>query len=118
MYTDDDIFRIVKKRAETLEKSFVLNTFHNKCLYRHPNGLKCFIGELIPDEMYEPEMENKGIDMLWEYYPEIFSNLFKKDQIPFLEKLQQIHDSCPIKFWKEEIENLEQSVKTYNSLLD
>jgi hypothetical protein len=32
-----------------------------RCMYRGPNGLKCAAGHLIPDEMYNPMMESKGI---------------------------------------------------------
>jgi len=34
---------------------------HLSCLYRGPNGRKCAIGHLIPDELYNKRMENKSI---------------------------------------------------------
>jgi hypothetical protein len=30
-------------------------------VYRHPEGLKCGIGHLIPDYLYEPSMEGKSV---------------------------------------------------------
>lgn len=33
----------------------------NGCKYRTNNGLKCFVGHLIPDSNYDPAMENGGI---------------------------------------------------------
>jgi hypothetical protein len=30
------------------------------CMYRTPDGLKCLIGQCIPDEAYHPNMEGKG----------------------------------------------------------
>jgi hypothetical protein len=48
------------------------------CLYRSPEGLKCAVGCLIPDEVYDPEMEERvisrllgcydSLNFLWPYY--------------------------------------------------
>ena len=32
---------------------------HDHCMYRAPNGLKCAIGHLIPDELYHPGLEER-----------------------------------------------------------
>ena len=39
--------------------------FHNGkgCCYRGPEGLKCAVGHLIPDSLYEPEMDANGGDL-------------------------------------------------------
>lgn len=34
---------------------------HQTCLYRGPNGLKCAVGALIPDEEYMKEWDEKGV---------------------------------------------------------
>lgn len=39
-----------------------------ECLYRHPDGRRCSIGHLIPDEKYEPAMEGDVVTLL-ERYP-------------------------------------------------
>lgn len=31
------------------------------CRYRNPDGLKCAVGEFIPDEVYDPRFESYGI---------------------------------------------------------
>ena len=31
------------------------------CLYRGPEGARCFVGILIPDEAYSPELEDLGV---------------------------------------------------------
>ena len=31
------------------------------CKYRHPDGLKCHVGHLIPDDQYNPIMEDKMV---------------------------------------------------------
>jgi hypothetical protein len=65
------------------------------CLYRGPNGMSCAVGVLIPDELYDPEMETITI-----------ANLFNEDgggwnlpswmneKEPFLTRLQGTHDYC------------------------
>lgn len=37
---------------------------YGDCLYRTPEGNKCAVGCLIPDEVYTPDMEGVGIDSL------------------------------------------------------
>jgi hypothetical protein len=62
------------------------------CLYRGPNGLKCAVGCLIPDEVYDPSMEDECIKALINRY----------DALDFLEfntllllELQIAHDKEP-----------------------
>ena len=82
------------------KQSISLNT--GSCEYRGKNGIKCSIGFLIHDDIFHPRLENKkpddedivdalkqsaeldGID------PEVYS----KDFVIDLCKLQGIHDSC------------------------
>ena len=63
----------------------------NVCLYRGPNGLKCAVGCLIPDDMYDSKMEGKTIfTILVEFkLPSYF-----KENIKLMSNLQNVHDSC------------------------
>jgi hypothetical protein len=64
------------------------------CLYRSKDGCKCAIGHLIPDEEYEPRMENK---MIISYFTWIKSlNEIRKSENGelFLHELQRAHDKC------------------------
>lgn len=72
------------------------------CLYRGPNGLKCAAGFCIPDEVYEPVMEQEVIEAvigkslaLQELFP-------TEDHENLLRRLQGIHDSYPPRDWEEE----------------
>lgn len=57
--TKQEIFdTVVKHLAQQKRRSVIPNT--NICMYRSEEGLKCAIGCLIPDEEYNPEMENKA----------------------------------------------------------
>ena len=41
------------------------------CVYRSPEGLKCAIGCLIPDELYRSSMEGTTVSGLLADYPEL-----------------------------------------------
>lgn len=65
------------------------------CFYRMPDPvygtLKCSIGILIPDAIYDPEMEEKGIGMLTFMYPNV-DRRFVKILLEDLINLQHLHD--------------------------
>jgi hypothetical protein len=65
------------------------------CKYRGPRGLKCAIGALIPDEVYDPRMEMKSIgELVWsKQFGEVFKD-FRND-LDFLRQLQEVHDEGP-----------------------
>ena len=72
------------------------------CLYRGPNGLKCAIGCLIPDEVYKPDMESldvMGMLKLWPNHP--FSDI--RDL--FLRDLQCIHDNLEPEYWTSALDD-------------
>jgi len=62
------------------------------CAYRGYKNTKCAIGALIPDDIYDPDMEGNDIISLLNKYPSI-KNLFEGVDKTFLDKLQQCHDS-------------------------
>jgi hypothetical protein len=108
-YTIEDIFRIVKERAKTEKRSI-----DNRCTckYRSMSGDKCFIGELIPDEMYKPEIEGMLASDLLEL-PE-FKNLFEDSPLlkMILNRMQIIHDAYDTHIWGSKIEELERDIKS------
>jgi hypothetical protein len=62
------------------------------CKYRGPDGTKCAAGVLIPDELYDPEMEGDGILVLLGRYERVRETL--SDVRPgLLSALQRAHDS-------------------------
>jgi hypothetical protein len=62
----------------------------DNCLYSSPDNNKCLVGCFIPDELYNEEMENKSVDNLLKFYPEL------REHMPMdtfsLTKLQTYHD--------------------------
>ena len=63
-----------------------------RCLYRGPDGTKCAIGFHIPDELYESEMEGKGVGNLIVHYPEL-KPLFKGVSEGLMIEFHGLHDS-------------------------
>lgn len=59
------------------------------CLYRGPNGLKCWAGILIPDEEYVPEMEHMSISQIGLARTCILN---QGHDIALVEELQRCHD--------------------------
>jgi hypothetical protein len=66
---------------------------YGSCFYRHPDGLKCAVGCVIPDEFYKPNMEGNSIRLLIEKFSSdhLFPTYIKKYQ-DFLFDAQIIHD--------------------------
>lgn len=67
------------------------------CVYRGPNGLKCAIGALIPDDLFTPEMEYETISNLLlhdDATSKRLCNLFGgTSNLEFLSSLQEAHDA-------------------------
>jgi hypothetical protein len=72
----------------------------NDCMYRGPNGTKCFAGVLIPDDKYFPSLEK--ISWLGLVNRNIAENFNKT----FISGLQFIHDTFPVKEWPEKLREL------------
>ena len=69
-----------------------------QCLYRTRDGSKCAVGILIPDELYQPDMENNpASDMLTQ-----FGDLYRHigiggaGDLSFLDELQSCHDTAAL----------------------
>lgn len=66
------------------------------CAYRGADGLKCAIGCLIPDEVYDPRMEGRKVhDLVYRWSrmrfpPPILSHM--RSNIALLGELQRTHD--------------------------
>ena len=63
------------------------------CMYRTPDGRKCAIGALIPDDAYSQRLEDKSVGTLSREFPGIMraSGLSDGD-LCFLFALQDAHD--------------------------
>ena len=88
----------------TKQNAFSYDPIADRCMYRGPNNTRCAIGLLIPDDIYDPVIEEKGIELLMDpieiyrnpTYSKIFmyiNNNINNDAI-FMRALQYEHDRC------------------------
>lgn len=70
-------------------------TNSGSCAYRGVEGTSCAIGCLIPDELYEKNMEGSSIRILMMHRPDI-QELIGKGNVELASRLQRIHDSVSI----------------------
>lgn len=68
---------------------------NDSCMYRGPNGTRCAIGALIPEELYSIDMENRGVASLLTGFPEVgrLLSVNNDDDEEFLQDLQNVHDN-------------------------
>ncbi len=77
------------------------------CVYRGPNGTKCAMGALIPDELYAERMEGMSAGMVLESYPELEKLLGgdrASDNGRLLTALQETHDNWDPSDWESRFE--------------
>lgn len=72
------------------------------CMYRTVEGLKCAVGCLIPDDVYDPKIEYKTVNNLCDGMVGSFTFLKDFDK-NFLRRLQVIHDNVDVKDWEKEL---------------
>ena len=70
------------------------------CLYRGPNGTKCAVGCLIPDNVYQQKFEGHKVVYLATNYPEI-EKLIHGNEI-LIAQLQGIHDYNRYEDWEDD----------------
>lgn len=66
------------------------------CAYRAKDGLKCFVGALLPDELYSPTLEGQSACSL----PLPVVDYFGPANMGFLDDLQQVHDQWEPEEWE------------------
>lgn len=110
MLTNQEIFtKVVTALMQQNAKSSMAryeDPTDTRCLYRGPNGLKCGIGHLIPDDLYCPSMEGDTAR-------DLFTNPALRDKLGISENsielcvtLQLAHDRIEVEYWKEEFESI------------
>lgn len=81
------------------EKSTQELSTGTRCVYRSPKGLKCAVGCLIPDELYNPSLEGYTASGL-SYEIKIAIGYNDKTAL-LICMLQSMHDSMPPEKWKD-----------------
>lgn len=120
-YTQQEIFDKVWEYAKTMERPSNI-VVEGLCMYRGPGGNKCFVGILIPDEVYSPDMEGlPARDLIFAFREVMESIGLSNDHVLFLTDLQEVHDDAsamfPIggdSFRKELLRGLKEVLVKYN----
>ncbi len=103
MSTKQETYNIVVEHArkQGCKSEKVDETGSRNCRYRL-DGLKCFIGALIPDNRYDPKMENKAVTS------NIISDLLVDlgHDLDLCRILQSIHDAYDIEEWEDEFREI------------
>lgn len=78
------------------------------CVYRGPEGLKCAVGCLIPDKLYNENFEGKSARTIFEgYYSiNIIGYELPKRGLDLIAELQCLHDDFSIEEWASELEQI------------
>ncbi len=120
MLSKQNVFDTVVAHARKQGEQ-AINDFNASCYYRKPGSdLKCFIGALIPDNLYDSRMDEMTPDgmpsktqdsndasQLFENYPDVMKEIgLSDDMVPFLMNLQGIHDNFPAKDWDAKLFDL------------
>lgn len=76
---------------QDFERSVNTNQFGDwVCRYRSADGMRCAVGHIIPDELYDSRMEGYSVYNLYQKFTGLPYN--EPALINFMEKLQTIHD--------------------------
>ena len=100
-YSRQEVFDFVVKHLLTQNKASNLydeNGLLLGCAYRGKDGMKCAVGCLIPDHLYDENMESNDYETVMNKYG------FSSAHHEILSKLQTIHDMSYEDEWKEDLE--------------
>lgn len=113
MLTKQEIFNIAWTGLKAQGFRKALNS-NGDCVYRARNGTRCAVGMVLPDHLYEWEMDNQevggtGVINLVKNFPKV-RKLFggSKDMLNFLSALQGCHDSGD-----DEPEDMERQLRSF-----
>lgn len=101
--TQQEIFNKVWNHLLTQDKQ-AINDNEGVCLYRAEDGCMCAVGCLIPDELYDPDME--GLDVNNTKVRGVLEEiglLDQADNLGLLNSLQYIHDHVSSAYWESHL---------------
>jgi hypothetical protein len=104
----EDVFRLVREHMRGMPRPAISDEYVG--MYRTPDRLKCPIGALIPDELYNPEYEGIGVEVLLRKLGavDLFGKEIGKGIDELLVDIQDIHDGVNPERWMEELDCLEE----------
>lgn len=89
------------------------NSAGTRCYYRGPDGSKCAVGCLIPDNLYHSDFEDKTLDRLYVDYPSV-ARYLGADSKQFLRLAQEMHDYGETKTVQQFLDKLDALALQFN----
>ena len=104
-YIFDAVVKHAGKQQAIAINSEDINDF---CMYRAPDGKKCFVGALIKDEFYSPDLENNPVKELPVIHAveKSLGYRLSSDELSMLKDLQAVHDNASVPKWQSIFEEL------------
>ena len=100
--TKQKVFNIVWEEFVVKERQQAIDRVLSQCVYRgsddagehtSDNDMRCAVGVCIPDDMYDPELEDYGsIGSVHIRMPDWYQSVFNGIDVNFLSGLQRAHD--------------------------
>lgn len=95
---------VVRHLAQQGHKALRRGVVDNACAYRAPDGSKCAVGCLIPDDLYRFDFEGENA---WVVARELEHELpWLKAHGDLLGFLQSVHDNWPVEDWPSKLTRL------------
>jgi len=104
--TTEEVFEYIKHHLLTQMKKCVND--RGLCLYRNEQGLKCAAGCLIPDDLYNPDLEHERWSAL------VRQQFAPADHKQLIQRMQYMHDERPVSDWKLALDKLEDELDTFD----
>lgn len=76
------------------------------CAYRGVGNTQCAVGCLIPDEIYDPKMEGRGVYGLCDDFPAVRALLPTVAHQTLALDLQSVHDSFAAQSWESALKRI------------
>jgi hypothetical protein len=90
---------LVQTSAEGRFPSIKIDGLNSSCMYRSPEGLRCAVGLIIPDEKYKKEYEQTNVLSLVDRFG-LMLDLPEGLTLTDLSAIQKTHDSMALQ-WDE-----------------
>ena len=104
--TAEEVFEYIKHHLLTQMEKCVDDKGH--CLYRNEQGLKCAAGCLIPDDMYDPVLEDKRWHSL------VLQKFVPTEHMELIRKMQDIHDEMLVSDWEFALNEIEGKLNAFD----
>lgn len=77
----------------TPKHDFAFDMGVGDCVYRGEGNLRCAVGAVLPDKLYNEDMEGMSVQGISDRFKSV-ANFFRNTSMSFLVDVQRLHDDC------------------------